>query len=97
MYTTIRHDHSHKCTNGGRQGPTLHVNSSLVLAVQMRGRPIGIRLSSFQPYADAQKVEKWHLGLVVSDKTKKLHIFYYGSVCPSADGSWGRGNLTVYV
>jgi hypothetical protein len=41
----------------GRQGPTLHGNSSLLLAVQMRGRPIGIRLSSFQPYADGQKVK----------------------------------------
>jgi hypothetical protein len=42
----------------GRQGTVLHDNSSLVLAVQMRGRPIEMRLSSFQLYADAQKVEK---------------------------------------
>jgi hypothetical protein len=56
----------------------------------MRGRPIGIRLSSFQPYADAQKVESGILGLVVRDKTKKLHILYYGSVCASAKAKLGE-------
>ncbi len=56
----------------GKHGTALHANSSLALAVQMRGR---LRLSSFQPYADAQKVEKWYLGLVVRDKNEKTAYF----------------------